>query len=564
MLLNRFLALVPEACRWIPGLFILMTLSFSCTRNEPSPPPAHHVNTKNELVAYLDTLERRYEEACIAMGTANWRSYSGEGSYDLDSAKAGFASIFQDSAARSIIEEWRRKSPSLADKALARRLELWHRCFIGGAIYADSGIARLENTLQKKIIGFPFRAGDSAITRAQISNRLRQEKRQAKRHTLWTVTSQLSAGVSEDLIRLIKLRNEKAVSLGFPNYYALSLELQAVNEEWLLKTLNSLEEQTREPFAEAMASFRQKLGVDELGPWDFDFALKEAVSLPDKYFPPDSVFSVIHRFQKTIGFRVDSLPIKEVVKDIPYGGLSLAIRIPQDSRFLVNPTKGKGFYGVAFHEYGHSLKAVHTDVDFPILKGYEWIPGAQCAAYEEGVADLHGEFTDDSLWLSTYTAAKPKLIERYIKGRGLPALYRLRRLLKDFFIEYELYRNPDQDAAKLERDMFRKCLLVSIDSTEPHQFAASIWYTSYPCYYQNYILAGMIATQLQEALSDKFGEDKSADSGVAQWMISHLYETGERLEWTERIRNATGKGLETGAYLRKLGIETSKVVTDEH
>jgi len=298
-----------------------------------------------------------------------------------------------------------------------------------------------------------------------------------------------------------------------------------------------------------------------IGVWDIDFILRESVALPDKYFPPDSVFQVIHTFQKGIGFRVDSLPIKEVVKDIPYGGLSLTIDIPKDSRFLVNPTKGKGFYSTAFHEYGHSLKGVHVKSEYPILKGYEWIPGAQCGAYEEGVADMHGEFTDDSLWLATFTAAKPREIDKYLKNRSIPALYRLRNLLKNFFVEYEMYSHPDSDMAAVERKMVKKYLLIDLDSTEAHQYAASIWYTSYPCYYQNYILAAMIATQLQEALSNKFGEEKISDPAVAEWMIEHLYASGETLEWTERIRNATGKNLETGAYLRKLGIETTHLVT---
>ena len=71
----------------------------------------------------------------------------------------------------------------------------------------------------------------------------------------------------------------------------------------------------------------------------------------------------------------------------------------------------------------------------------------------------------------------------------------------------------------------------------------------------------MTATQLQEALTNKFGEEKISNPSVAAWMIDHLYVGGETLEWTERIRNATGKGLETGAYLRKLGIETTHIIT---
>ncbi|MBI1805773.1 MAG: hypothetical protein HYR76_01825 [Ignavibacteria bacterium] len=541
----------------------VMTLTFSCMKQNQDLPKKQTVSSKDELIIYLDSLEHRYEHACLRMGLANWNSYSKEAAYELDGAKEEFSHIFSDSTARSIIDDWRRKSNSLADKQLARRLELWHRCFIGGAIYSDPEIAKLENILQDTITNYAFSFEGSPTTRAQVSNLLRQEKKQSKRHTLWEVPSQLSAVTASDLIRLVKLRNRKAQRFGFPNYYSLALSLQAIDERWLVKTLDILERDTRPLFEEFMLTSTKKLRIETFEAWDFDYALREVASLPDRYFPADSVFQVIHEFQKTIGFQVDSLPIKEVVKDIPYGGLSLAINIPKDSRFLVNPTKGKGFYAVAFHEYGHSLKAVHTHVDYPIFKGYEWIPGAQCAAYEEGVADMHGEFTDDSLWLSTYVNVKPKQIEKYFKGRGLPTLYRMRRLLKDFFLEYEMYKNPDQDMAALERAMYNKYLLVDLDSSEAHQFAASIWYTSYPCYYQNYILAGMIATQLQEAMTSKFGDEKCQDPKLAEWMISHLYESGERQEWTERIQNATGKSLEPGAYLRKMGIESSQNITHE-
>lgn len=542
---------------------IVITLTESCMKDKPQVKPEIKIARKDDLVPYLDSLERTYEHACFKMGIANWNSYAKEAPADLDGAKAGFANIFTDTTARKIIDEWRGKSNSLADKLLSRRLELWHRVFIGGAIYADPEIAKLENRLQQTITNFKFTFEGKPATRATVSNAMRQEKKQAQRHKLWSVTSQLSAVTANDLVRLVKLRNEKARAFGFPNYYSLSLHLNAIDEQWLVNTLNGLEEQTREPFQEFIETTSKKIHANNFGPWDFDYTLREAVAMPDKYFPPDSVFSTIHEFQRGIGFNVDSLPIKEIVKDIPYGGLSLAINIPKDSRFLVNPTKGKGFYAVAFHEYGHSLRGVHINVEYPILKGYEWIPGAQCGAYEEGVADMHGEFTDDSLWLASFTQSKPKEIDKYIKGRSLPTLYRLRNLLKNFFIEYEMYKNPDQDLAALERAMFKKYLLADLDSTEHHQFAASIWYTSYPCYYQNYILAGMIATQLQEALSNKFGDEKISDPNVAQWMIDHLYLSGETLEWTERIRNATGKSLETGAYLRKLDIETNNVITND-
>src|SRR5260221_10101865 len=127
------------------------------------------ISSKNELYVYLDSLERRYEKACYAMGMANWNSYSKEGEFDLDGAKAGFAGIFGDTSARAIIEEWRGRSSSLSDKQLARRLELWHPCFIGGAISAGPEIAKLENRLQQSITDFRFKLGDSLLSRGQGS-----------------------------------------------------------------------------------------------------------------------------------------------------------------------------------------------------------------------------------------------------------------------------------------------------------------------------------------------------------------------------------------------------------
>ena len=174
-------------------------LAESCMKQPPPTPAPRTVNSKDELVLYLDTLEHRYEAACTAMGVANWNSYSKEAPDDLGGAKAGFAKIFLDTTARNIITDWRRRSNSLADKPLSRRLELWYRCFLGGAVYADPAIAEVENRLQKRITDFRFQYAGAPITRAEASTKIRAEKKQPVRKALWQVTGQLSAAAAADL-----------------------------------------------------------------------------------------------------------------------------------------------------------------------------------------------------------------------------------------------------------------------------------------------------------------------------------------------------------------------------
>lgn len=527
---------------------IIVTLFFSCENKK------EEIKSKNQLLSYLDTLEARYEEACIQVGLANWNLYSGAEKAQLDQAKKRFTEIFLDKKIEKIIEEWRNRASSLADDTLARRLEIWWRCFLGGKIYSDSTIAEKENNLQKKIADFKFKYAGENITLSEIQNKIRKEKNQKNRQKLWNVVSQLSIEAKDELVELVKLRNEKAKSLGFYNYYSLALYLQQIEEGWLINTLNSLEQKTHKKFQELIEAAKKKHKTKVIYPWDFDAIIHKWTTLSDTYFPKDSIFNILHRFHSNIGFKTDSLPIKEIIKDIPFGGLNIGINIPNDSRLILNPIEGIRFYQIAFHEYGHALQVVHTQIRFPILKGYEWIPGASCGAYSEGLAELQVQFLSDPEWLKRFTSATQDEIDKYLATKNFNEIYILRKTLKDFFFEYEMYKNPEQDLELLEKEMYKKFLLVDIPEKNPHRFAASIWYTMYPCYIQNYILAEMIAAQLYEVITNKFGISRIDNPEVSKWIISSLYANGEMEEWFIRIKNASGKSLEPGAYLRKLKV----------
>ena len=74
-----------------------------------------------------------------------------------------------------------------------------------------------------------------------------------------------------------------------------------------------------------------------------------------------------------------------------------------------------------------------------------------------------------------------------------------------------------------------------------------------PLYFQSYLYANMIATQLREAMREQMGvTDLSQEKRVADWLTRYMYAPGASVPWPEKIVRATGKPLGTEALARYL------------
>ncbi len=513
------------------------------------------INQVEALITMLDSLELKLEMASVHMGEANWNIYTGEGPADLDSVKKEFAEILLNEEYQKTVDTWQGRIGTQDNPLLARRLELWHRCFLGATVDNNPEIYSLENKLEKIIADFSYRLNSEAISRAQISQILRLEDDPGKRHRAWVVPAQLSWEVEEDLLRLRAMSNQKAGALGSPNYPRLCLSLQGVDRKWLEELMAGLEEKTRRPYQTLLDSLKRQWEVETLHPWDMDYLLHKTASLPDSYFTTQEALPILTRFLNAIGFPIETLPIRVVFKDIPYGGLNLAVRIPEDDRLLVGPVQGHRFYGILFHEYGHGLQAVYTRVKPPILKGYEWLLGNTSPGYSEGLADIIADYTQDPLWLTTYTQVPDSLISVYQRAKIQSKIYGLRSLLATITFELEAYGNLGADLDSLHKAFIRQFLFLEISEDEPASWAANTLLTTYPVYFQNYLLSSLISAQVHETMVAKFGEGVVDSVGVGQWLVKNLYEAGETEEWTRRIEKATGRPLGSSAYLRSLKLE---------
>ena len=117
--------------------------------------------------------------------------------------------------------------------------------------------------------------------------------------------------------------------------------------------------------------------------------------------------------------------------------------------------------------------------------------------------------------------------------------------------EKELYRDPDQDLNSLWWKMVEKYQFVKRpkDRDEP-DWAAKIHFAIAPCYYHNYMLGELFASQLHNYIVTNILKLES-DEGVSyvnqkkagQFLREKVFEPGSVYHWNEMIERATGEKL---------------------
>ena len=117
--------------------------------------------------------------------------------------------------------------------------------------------------------------------------------------------------------------------------------------------------------------------------------------------------------------------------------------------------------------------------------------------------------------------------------------------------EKQLYANPDQNLNTLWWDLVEKYQLIRRpDGPVDAGWASKLHFTTAPCYYHNYMLGELLASQLHnyivyKILSLKSDEDVSyvGRKEVGDFIREKVLEPGAVYHWNEMIRRATGERL---------------------
>ena len=356
------------------------------------------------------------------------------------------------------------------------------------------------------------------------------------------------------MLKLIELRNKKAVELGFDNYVHLTFEVNGLGYEWFLDFVDKMDAASYNAYKALVNKIKEENDISEFGQMDAYQMIMQFYRNGDS---PDvnekNIIDLVKKSLANIGIDYKKLPAKLVEKQLPegIGGQGLMIDIPNDFRAAMTLNMEISTW---MHEMGHGLHGLFNSINEPILEGYEWIPGNSTAAFAEGMAETSAWMTRNLEWQKEYTNLTSEEItkKRELINQSAPAFIRFN--LYNCMTETELYLHPEKTYDKIQKELAKKYLLIESEEIRTKGLN-NIVYASYPLYLQNYLIADMVASQVHTTLKEKFGNDYVFNKNVGPYLIKNFYCTGEYYEWNERLIHGTGKPLDIDAYLEYYNIK---------
>jgi peptidyl-dipeptidase A len=125
--------------------------------------------------------------------------------------------------------------------------------------------------------------------------------------------------------------------------------------------------------------------------------------------------------------------------------------------------------------------------------------------------------------------------------------------------EKELYRDPEQDLNTLWWQLVKKYQLVNKPAKRNNpDWAAKIHFSIAPCYYHNYLLGELLASQIHHYIvhevmlleSDRnFGY--CGHEKIGDYLKKKIFEPGASLSWNDMIQFATGETLSAKYFVQQ-------------
>jgi peptidyl-dipeptidase A len=459
-----------------------------------------------------------------------------------------------------------KSSGRIKDPLLARQLDVLYNDYLQNQM--DSvlmqQIVELGTQIEKQFSTFRPEIDGNKLTNNEISTILKTETDSKKRKKAWLASKAVGPVVAEDVIRLAKLRNQAAQQLGFDNYHTLTLATTEMDVEELNQIMDELYGLTCQPFKtikyeiDSLLAQKYNIPISEIRPWHYHDPFFQEVPLIyeldlDAYYKDKDMKELAASYFTGIGMPVESILEKSDLYEHdgknPHG-FCADIDREGDIRILCNLKNDEGWMETMLHELGHGLYEKHFDSKLPFI-----LRKPAHSFTTEAMAMFFGRLSRNPAWMKEMLGLseeeQSEIDETATKYTRLRQIIFARWVMVMYNFEREFYSNPDQDLNALWWQLVEKYQLIEKPEkrNEP-DWASKIHISLYPCYYHNYLLGELLASQFHHHLVQnvlKLESDQNPgyvkQPEIGRYFKQKVFKPGSRYHWNEMIRQATGEPL---------------------
>lgn len=459
-----------------------------------------------------------------------------------------------------------RESGWVAEALLARQVDVLYHNYLGNQVEPEllKKTVALSTEIEKKFSTHRAVIGGEQVTDNKIKDILKSQTDPAPRKEAWLASKQVGALVAGDLVQLVKLRNQAAQKLGFDNFHTLSMTTAEQDIQELDRIFTELYELTQAPFTRIKGDLDEvlaqtlKVAVEDLRPWHYHDPFFQETPMVyeldlDVYYKDKDIKALSARFYDGLGLNVESIlddsDLYERDGKNPHA-FCTDIDREGDVRILCNLKDNETWMETQLHELGHAVYDKFMNLNTPYL-----LREPAHIFTTEATAMFFGRLSRNPYWMQQMLGLSDEQTEEIGKVAGkyaqLKQLIFARWAMVMFNFEKQLYANPDQDLNTLWWDTVEKYQLVKRpEGRDEPDWAAKIHFAIAPCYYHNYLLGELFASQLHHRLvSKELGLDSDetvsyvGQKEVGRFFLKEVFEPAAEYPWNDMIARATGEKL---------------------
>lgn len=433
-------------------------------------------------------------------------------------------------------------------------------------------ITSLENKITQKLNNYRVILDGKSYSDNEVEEILSNSTDSKLLENVWRGHKKVGKIIVDDLLELVGLRNQIARDSGFVNYHEMSLKISELDPNQMDILFDKIEKSTLNGFKELKSEIDDKLsknlkiGVNELMPWHYqDRYFQQAPKIYeydlDCIYETIDIEEITNIFFKSHGLSIDDIANKSSLyekKGKNQHAFMINIdRKKSDIRVLCNLKANAYWMNTNLHEFGHASyeKYINRDLHWSLIKPAHIF-------ITEAIAMMYGRFATNPNWMknnlhldeNTFGVVKeiaPKITksEQLVFSRWALVMYNF---------EKQLYQNPEQNLNELWWTLVERYQLLNrpekhISDGDNPDWASKYHFIGAPCYYHNYLLGELFASQLYEYIRKNITDYEGFDNNVevGEFLKEKVFCKGALLNWKELILFCTDEELNPEYYFNE-------------